>query len=170
MEANNLKFEETQSFKKSVLKMVLFAAALLFFYVYISQEFFDKPISDSPSNPDGLIAGGVLLFVLFVIFHFARFKTRIDSRGIKFKFSPFHLTWRHYPIDEIKTAKIKAFNPEKEFGGRGLRYSFKQKTWMYTISAGTYCIEIEKKDGGKTLLGTENREVAEKVLAAFYTP
>lgn len=162
----NTAFQETQTFKKSVLKVVLLGSSLLFFYVYLSQEYFNSPISDSPSNPDGLIAGGVLLFVLFVVFHFASFKIRIDEKAIRFKFSPFHLTWRNYDVQEIKDVNIREFSPEKEFGGRGLRYSFKQKSWMYIIT-GQHCIEIEKREGGKTLLGINNPEEAEKAISQF---
>ena len=162
-------FEETQTFKRSVLVLMLFASALFFFYVYVSQEFFNQPISESPTNPDGLIAGGLLLLVLFIVFRFSRYTIILNSQGVHFKFSPFHLTRRRYPYEEIKTIYVRAFSPDKEFGGRGLRYSFKRKTWMYTISAAAYCIEIEKKDGGKTRLGIEDSEQAEKALSAYYT-
>lgn len=164
MTNGKIEFEETQTYKKSVLKVVLLVTSLLFFYVYLRQEYFNNPITETPSNPNGLIAGGTLLFVLFIVFHLANYKVQILKSGIRFRFWPFHPTWREYPYENISKVSIREFSPEKEFGGRGLRYSFKQKAWMYIIT-GNHCIEIERKEGGKTLLGIENAEKVRRIIS-----
>jgi hypothetical protein len=94
-----------------------------------------------------------------------RLYTRVNEEGISFRYFPFHFRWKLITWDEISAHQVRQFNPWKEFGGWGLKWS--RAGWSYTIS-GRMALEIKLHENAKNIIiGTQNPEKLEEILALY---
>ena len=97
--------------------------------------------------------------------------TRVDEKGIHYKFFPFHRKHRTIHWNEISEAYIRKYDPISEYGGWGIKGGKlwnKSKGTAVNVS-GDVGIQLELKNGKKLLIGTQKRDEAERVLAMYNT-
>lgn len=89
-----------------------------------------------------------------------KLETKIDQKGISYKFFPFtgtkNITW-----DKVKSAEIREYNSLMEFGGYGIRLG--SKGTAYNV-AGNMGLQVEMKTGKRILFGTQKEEELAKLL------
>ncbi len=90
---------------------------------------------------------GLVLGLLFNI----KLETRIDEKGIHFKYFPF-VKWRLIEKFSIKGAKVISFNPFTEHGGWGIKGN--STTKAYTV-IGENGLAIDLGEKKKILIGTQ---------------
>lgn len=103
-----------------------------------------------------------LLLVLVTLGFFSlRLETRIDAKGITARFTPFKFLTRHYQWKEIREIFVRKYSPIAEYGGWGVRGLRNKKA--YNV-AGNNGIQIVTKDKESFLIGTQQPEVARRVI------
>lgn len=115
------------------------------------------------SNTGGIL---VLLFV-FVLFNFFKLKTRIDEKGVYYQYLPFHFSYRFLPWDVISKCYVRNYNAIFEYGGWGLKFSFrKSKGNSFTVK-GNIGLQLELLNGKKILIGTQKKEEIQRTIDTY---
>jgi hypothetical protein len=158
-------FKEEQRFTQLWL-MVLLSVSLLMPAGLIIQEY-SKRNTKMTSNQFvfGLLA---ILASVLLIFIF-KLTTRIDEKGIHYKFFPFHLKLKVINWNDISKAYVRTYDPIGEYGGWGLKGGLfwnKSKGKCINVS-GDIGIQLELKNGKKLLVGTKKENEAKSVLETY---
>ncbi len=111
----------------------------------------------------------IVVVLVFVLILFLRLRTRIDERGIAYRFIPFHFHARFIPWNEIQKAHVRKYNPISEYGGWGIKGGVlrnKKKGIAYNVS-GNIGIQLVLKNGKKVLIGTQKEHQVKSVLVRY---
>lgn len=103
-----------------------------------------------------------LVFALLYL----RLETRIDELGILTYFKPFGFTKKFFSWDEISKCYVRKYEPVGEYGGWGLR-GVGRNSKAYNVW-GDVGIQINTKEGGKFLIGTQNPEDAKNTIEHYH--
>lgn len=115
------------------------------------------------SNTGGIL---VLIFV-FVLFYFLKLKTRIDEKGVYYQYLPFHFSYRFLPWNSISKCCIRNYDAIFEYGGWGLKFSFrKSKGKSFTVK-GDVGLQLEFRNGKKILIGTQKKEEIQRTIETY---
>ena len=77
--------------------------------------------------------------------------------GLYIKFFPIHLSYRKIRWEEIKNYQARTYNPIREFGGWGIRWSWSLKRKAYNVS-GNRGVQLELSNGKQVLVGSQRPE------------
>lgn len=150
-------FEEQQQFRQWWVWIIMIAVAGSIFYSYAQAE--------NPSIDDFLFSVVVFGIVLLLLFT-AKLNTRIDEKGVHVKFFPFHFSYQHYTWEDINNAKVTNYNPLGDYGGWGVRISFRGKGKAFNVS-GSQGIWLETFSGKKRMIGTQKAEQADPIIKQY---
>ena len=92
--------------------------------------------------------------------------TRITTEGIYVRFFPFHFKEKFFAWDTISASYVRTYSPLMEYGGWGIKYSFKGNGLVYN-TAGNVGLQLYFKEGDPILIGTQKGEEIKQVLAAL---
>lgn len=150
-------FKETQRFKQWWIIIILIAIFGIWIWGIIQQIIFEIPFGNRPVSNLGLILIGIIaLLPLILVFSF-KMVTEIRDNGIYYRLFPI-TRFKKIKPDEIKEWTVAEYNPVKEFGGWGLRFSFRKKGGKAINMAGKMGLRIILTSGKKILIGTQNPE------------
>ena len=158
-------FIEEQKFTQIWLFLVL---AILFIMAIIPivkdwDTISQGSVGEILSNTGGIL---VLLFV-FVLFNFFKLKTRIDEKGIYYQYLPFHFSYRFLNWDSISKCYVRNYNAIFEYGGWGLKFSFrKSKGESFTVK-GNIGLQIAMQNGKNILIGTQKKEEIQRTIETY---
>jgi hypothetical protein len=128
-----------------------------FVYGIYSQEILHKPFGNNPMSTTGLVATAVFTFVVMLavvlLFVYATLHTRINQNEILIRYVPFILKWKRILPEEIDFWMIKKYNPIADYGGWGVKSSFR-KGKVYNVS-GNIGLYLVFKNGKKLMVGTQ---------------
>ncbi|WP_439132787.1 hypothetical protein [Polaribacter sp.] len=158
-------FKEEQRFTQLWL-IVLIAISLIVPIVIILQEYL-KEETKMTTTQFVLTTTGILASTLF--FFAFKLTSRIDEKGIYYKFFPFHLKFKQIMWNEISKAYVRTYDPIGEYGGWGLKGGFfwrKSKGSAINVS-GDVGLQLELKSGKKLLLGTQKKTEVINVLKTY---
>lgn len=120
-------------------------------------------VLNSESDKKETILGLTLFLVLFVlVFVFLmnlKLSTRIDEKGITFRYFPFS-PWKTISKSQVISAEVITFNPLSDYGGWGVKGN--KTTKVYTVF-GNSGLLIDSGEKKKILIGTQKP----KELAGF---
>lgn len=115
------------------------------------------------NNLGGLLA---IIFV-FALFNIFKLKTRIDEKGIYYQYLPFHFSSRFIPWNSISKCYVRNYNAILEYGGWGLKFSFrKNKGKSFTVK-GDIGLQLLLKNGKHLLIGTQKKEEIQRTLETY---
>jgi hypothetical protein len=149
-------FTEKQRFRQFWVWALVLGLLGLFVWAFVQQIIFGIPWGNNPASDTGLILFSLIPLGIAVLFLVARLETRIDRKGVSFRFIPFHRTWREIDWKMISRAYVRYYKPLSEFGGYGIRLGLKSGK-AYNVS-GNQGLQIELKNGKKLLIGTRRPE------------
>jgi len=155
-------FTETQRFRQLWVWALLLVLGLLFGWAIIQQIILGIPWGNNPASDTGLILFSLIPFGIVALFLMAKLETRIDRRGVSYRFFPVHRKWREIEWEMISRAYVRQYKPISEFGGYGIRFGIKGIR-AYNVS-GNRGLQLELKDGKKLLIGTRKPEELAKHL------
>ncbi|WP_458627378.1 hypothetical protein [Winogradskyella sp. PC D3.3] len=158
-------FKEEQRFNQVWLIIVLMVSAIVPISVYIN-EYLEDPSKSSVLELTGLIL--VVILVTGLIFFF-KLTTRIDEKGIHYKFFPFHWSFKVIKWDEIHKVYVRTYDPIGEYGGWGLKGGIlwnKSKGKAINVS-GDIGIQLILKNEKKILIGTQKQDEVKNVIATY---
>ncbi len=146
-------FEEKQRFNQWWLYAILLLPVGFIGYEIISKEI----------NWNAVLIELLILALVFALIFSIQLKTKITETGIGVQFFPFVWKEKHFRWDEIKTMEVREYSPIAEYGGWGLRYSFKNGK-AYNIS-GNNGLQLIFTNDKKLLIGTKKPEELKAALS-----
>ena len=127
-------------------------------------------------NTDGLaqsIFPGVILVLVTILIFSITLETRIDEKGVSYKFYPFHFKAKNIPWIRLEECSVRKYSPILEYGGWGYRgvlksqlFGFGKNGRAYNVR-GNIGIQMILKDGSKILLGTQKMQQAKDVIRNY---
>jgi len=154
-------FKEEQRFTQLWLIVIMIISMVMPLAVILKE-------ADSMSSLELIIAISVILLVPALIFIF-KLSTRIDEKGIHYKFFPFHLKFKTIPWENMAKAYVRKYDALSEYGGWGLKGGLfwkKSKGTAVNIN-GDIGIQLELKDGKKLLIGTQKENDAKNIIETY---
>jgi len=184
MSHNGATFYENQKQQGAVIWIMLAGITAVSFssmIIYYDQlEGLQKEFSKNQLT----IIGGLItiMFVgLYFLFLNLRMETKVDSKGISFRYPPFMNKFKLISYDEIESYKVTEYSPIKDYGGWGYRkpahYTRKQLKalnnkrphhFAYAIK-GNVGLRIQFKSQKIILLGTQRRDALEYAIKKHFT-
>lgn len=106
-------FKEEQRFTQTWL-IIIIVISLIVPLAIILKEI------DKLSTSEIIISIGTIILASGLIFLF-KLTTRIDEKGIHYKFFPFHLKFKTVVWNDIENAYMRTYDAISEYGGWGIR-------------------------------------------------
>lgn len=163
-------FSETQRMTLWWVWFIVLIPAGVAWYAFIEQIIFGKPFGNNPA-PDFVVW---IIFLLVgigfpLIIYSSKLTTYIDRRMIYVRFAP--LATRRIELKDIQSCRVRKYRPILEYGGWGIRYSFKHGRAL-NIS-GNMGVQLELKNGKKLLIGSQKphelQQAIEQVMRMQFT-
>ena len=158
-------FKEEQRFTQSRLIILLFVI-LIAPLALITKKYLQEDSTMSASKFITTIAI-IIFFIAFILF--LKLSTRIDEKGIYYRFFPFHFKTRTIPWEDFKKVYTRKYNSITEYGGWGLKSGLpwrKSKGVAYNVK-GDKGIQLELLNGKKILIGTQKRAEVDRALKSY---
>ena len=111
---------------------------------------------DLMPNPVMLIVPLMMGIICPLLFYICNLKTEVCGDGLYFRFFPFQLSFHKISISDIQTYEVRTYRPIMEYGGWGIRYSFRYGK-AYNVS-GNLGVQLVLKNGSKILFGSQKPE------------
>ncbi len=141
----------TQDFFKIIIGLLLLGSIVSFFTASQSSE----------QLGTGLLTGSMIAALIGILLGRARLITRICSDGIYVRYPPLLGGFSFFSWESIDRVSLRTYNPLTEYGGWGIRIGPRGRA--YNVS-GTIGIQLELRDGGKLLIGTNEPEKVAAIL------
>ena len=126
-----------------------------------------EPFGNNPvSNTKLIFLTVTIILFISALFYFLRLKTIIKEDGVYVQYFPFHLKYKFYPWETMARIYVRTYNPLAEYGGWGIKGSFRGNGWAYNVSGKTG-LQLEFKDKKKLLIGTQKPTDIQKTLEAL---
>ncbi len=157
-------FSERQTQKQKWIWFVVWLILLMSVFAIVQQIILKNPVGNNPA-PDWalyLIAGFSILLVIFLYRNVLL--TRISSRGVHYRFIPFHRKERIVSWKQIKKAYVRVYDPLPEYGGWGLRTVDTKGNGIAINMMGKIGLQLELHNGKNILIGTQRGEEVKKVI------
>lgn len=156
-------FKEEQRFTQPLIIVILSMSALVTFGLVIHE--YTKEGSNM-KLVELVTVLGIFLSATLPIFFF-KLITRIDEKGIHYRFFPFHRKQKSILWSEIQTAYVRQYDAISEYGGWGLKGGFRRKKGKAINTKGDIGIQLELTNSKKLLIGTQKESDAKKVLEHY---
>jgi hypothetical protein len=149
-------FREVQRFRQPWLWLLVLGVAALIWWGALTQLLLGEPWGNRPA-PDGAVAVLWLVFGvgLPLFFWSLRLVTEVRADGVYIRFIPFHWSFQHMPLTEVKQFEAKTYRPVLEYGGWGIRYGFGGKAYNVIGNRG---VQLELTNGKRLLIGSQRPE------------
>lgn len=151
-------FTETQKFRQWWIWAIVALPYLVVLVVFL----FVQPEKKQAIEPEFWVVLCLVPLVGAFFILLLRLQTDIDSEGIRFRFRPFHFKPRIISWNEIENAYVREYKPLREYGGWGIRQSFRNGK-AYNVR-GNHGLQVVLKSGKKILIGTQKPAELELLL------
>jgi len=162
---NTINFKEEQRFKVWWAWLGVIALNGLFVFAIVKQVIVGKPFGTKPA-PDYILVL-VEVFLLLVLFFLMsiKLKTRINDKGIFYRFYPFQFKEREIEWHELRDAYIREYNSFHEYGGWGIRYgSPKVGQAVNTSASSSKGLQLQFNNGKLLLIGTARPDEIQLII------
>lgn len=156
-------FKEEQRFTQPMFIVILSMSTLVFLGILLKEYFTEN----SNMKTVELVTIIGIYFAIIIPLFFFKLITRIDEKGIHYRFFPFHRPFRIKTWSEIKSANIRKYDAISEYGGWGVKGGFRRKKGKALNVKGNIGIQLEFTDNKKLLIGTQKESEAKKVLETY---
>lgn len=159
----NLRYKESQINRHIFVIVVGILVSILFGILAALQFFLNIKIGNHPAPTWGLMIVSLSSLLGLIVFSSQRLEILIFEDKVCISFGIFSRR-KNYPIEDIKSLRVRKYDGMKEFYGWGVRSNSKEK--CFTV-AGDYGVELTFQDGKQVLVGTQNVEKISESLAYF---
>lgn len=150
-------FTETQRFTQWWLWLILIGVWASMVYSFVT--------APPQTNVAAFVSFGIGI-LLPLLFWQMKLTTRITAEGIYVRFFPFHFKEKFFAWETIASSYVRSYSPLMEYGGWGIKYSFKGNGLVYN-TAGKVGLQLYFKEGEPVLIGTQKGEEIKQVLASL---
>ena len=108
-----------------------------------------------------ILFGPLVVAAILALFALAKLVTDVDERGVHVSF---HFLWptRHIPLDDVQRAHATEYSPLRDYGGWGVRLSW--KGWAFN-TGGAEGVLVETKGGKRIMIGSRRAKELEAAIA-----
>lgn len=108
-----------------------------------------------------ILVGPAAIVAVLALLALAKLVSDVDERGIHVSF---HLLWptRHIPLEDVQRAHATAYSPLIDYGGWGVRLSW--KGWAFN-TGGAEGVLVETKSGKRIMIGSRRAKDLEEAIA-----
>ena len=158
-------FTEEQRFRQTWLIVMMLLCGLFSIGIIINEYL-------KQTNTMSLVELFVIITIISmaaVLIFLLKLKTRIDEKGIHYKFFPFHLKFKTVHWQDISNIYTRKYDAISEYGGWGIKGSFfwkKNKSIAINVS-GDIGIQLELNTGKKLLIGTKKQNDIESIIKTY---
>ena len=164
--SSNEMYNKTKRFTQIWIFVLTGTITILLISGFIYQELTHRMFGNNPLSHNDFIVSISNMIIIDLLFYLVHLSTKIDSNGISFHFFPLHLKYRVYNWDEIETVYLRKYDPVSDYGGWGIRYSFKEGMAFTTV--GNIGLQIVLKNGKKVLIGTQKNGEIKTLFAKLH--
>lgn len=155
-----IEFKEEQRFNQAwvwVIAIVPVIMVIAEFSIIFTQK-------DKVETSDLITMAIVLLVLLLTLFWLKKMRlvTSININEICFHYKALMRKPKVIDWNDIISTEVVKYDPLMEYGGWGIKYSFK-RGWCYNV-AGDYGLRIKLKNGKSILLGTQQPDELKRFL------
>ncbi|MEN8150101.1 MAG: DUF6141 family protein [Planctomycetota bacterium] len=154
-------FHEEQRLTQWWIRLIAVLMAALGWWAFVAQIVIGEPWGTNPA-PDwaiwlilvfiGLALPGLLLFAKLVV--------TVDKECVRIRWIPF--ARRTLPLADIESAETRTYRPLLEYGGWGVRFSFRHGTaWN---ASGDRGVQLVLTTGKRLLIGSQRPEELEAAI------
>ena len=162
-------FTEKQKFNQWWLYIIIGASllAMIIPVVINSEEILQDKVAKIALSISFLLTLAAIFIIRMITLH-----TRIDEKGIHYRFTPFHRKQYLIAWSDISNVYVRKYNAISEYGGWGYRRNILRSSGKvsngraYNIK-GSQGIQIELTNGKKMLIGTQKEVEAQRVLDTY---
>lgn len=158
-------FKEEQRFNQSWLIVLVFISAIIPIALIV-KEYIEDP--NAFSTLEFILIILLLLFFSGFIF-ILKLSTKIDEKGIHYKFFPLHSKYKTIAWNSINKAYVRTYNPISEYGGWGIKGGWNKSRGKAINVSGNIGVQLELKNGKKLLIGTRKQFEVKNTLAYYKT-
>jgi hypothetical protein len=147
--------------KKTILVLVVLISSFLFFHIGYSQGVLlafgnvNDCLKYTGSSPKELKESQHLLGLVL--------KTELDEEGVYYRYFPLHLKTHKIAWSQVDSVFIRTYRPLREYGGWGLRYTFRHGKAFSAF--GNIGVQLILKNKKKVLISTHKQEEFKQFLA-----
>jgi len=155
-------FREEQRFTQLWIIVLIAVSALIPLVIILSQYLKNENAFTATELVITLSLGVCLPLIIFLF----KLYTRIDEKGVHYRFSPFHFKLKTIQWSKISKAYVRKYDAISEYGGWGLKGGYfwrKSKGTAINVS-GDIGIQLELENGKRILIGTKLEQQAKEVL------
>ncbi|MEX0275754.1 MAG: DUF6141 family protein [Flavobacteriaceae bacterium] len=160
-------FNERQWFNQWWLQLLNLGLLGLLGYMLYSWYIVEKPTGNVAS--DDHVAQWIVIPIMvlsILIMYIFKLSTSIDEKGIRYRFFPFHRSFRTVPWSDMQSCSVRTYSPITEYGGWGLK-GISKKNRAVNVK-GNQGIQIVLKNGDKLLIGTQRSKEAQQVIDRYF--
>lgn len=164
MEQENVQFREIQRFRQTWMWLLIGGVAAIFWAEMVVGLIWLAAPGIIPGEPDReqlptILAIWGVCWLLFgiglpLLFSFIRLIVEVGDGGISVQYFPF--LSRIIPVNDIKVIETRQFNPVRDYGGMGIKWS-PSKGQAYIVD-GNRGVWMELRGGEKLLIGSQRPE------------
>ena len=155
-------FKEEQRFTQPLIFVILIMSSVV--VIGLTTKEYMAENSTMKTVELVTVIGTYLAFTLPIFFF--KLITRIDEKGIHYRFSPFHKKFRTIIWSEIKVAYTRKYDAVSEYGGWGIKGFFRKKGKAINVK-GDIGIQLELKNSKPFLIGTQKENEVKSVLETY---
>lgn len=112
------------------------------------------------------ILGGIAVPILVAaLFFLLGLVTEVRSDGLYIRFVPFHIHFKRFVPDDLSEYYARQYKPVREYGGWGIRCSFKNGKAYNT--SGDRGVQLVFKSGKRLLIGSQKAEELEQAIRSI---
>jgi len=154
-------FREVQRFNRIGLWiMIIFVSGFVLFGT-VQEILYGIETGTDPDTHIGIIILGLVIGLgIPSVFSTIKLITEVRNDGVYLMFFPFQLKFQPLSFDDIVNFKVREFNPQKEFGGWGIKYGESGKALTMN---GNYGVQVDLHDRSEVMIGS--RKPQELVIA-----
>ncbi len=150
-----INFKEEQRFKIWWAWLGVIVLNILFIFAIVKQVILGKPFGTKPAPDFVLIIAEMILLLVLIFLISIKLKTRINDKGIYYRFYPFQFNETEIEWHTLRDAYIREYSSFYEYGGWGIRYgSAKVGRAINTSASSNRGLQLQFTDGNLFLIGT----------------
>lgn len=155
-------YSEVQKFRQAWVWLVMSGLFFLSEYAFFQQVVFNIPFGKDPAPDVVLIIIPSILLLMILMLLYSKLVFEIKDDGIYYRYHPFHFKTIKIKKEDIVSAFVRNYK-FSEFGGWGIRFSFRGKGRALNVSGKTG-LQLVLTNGKKILLGTQKPVELEAVI------
>ena len=166
---NDLIFREQQKF--SLCFCVVLVCSVVVGIVIIGSVLAIQDSVDASVFVTAILGGIVAPIAIVALFLLTSLETEVRSNALYVRLFPFHIRHRKIPAEDLSECYARTYRPILEYGGWGIRYSFRKGRGRAYNMTGNQGVQLVFKNGKRLLIGSQKPDdLAQAINSIMKSP